>query len=1515
MEENHQLKADGFPVRPGLYGQEFGTMVQVASTRQLTRLVILINKMAQRDRFSLVKSRIRTGCCFKEVGSTRSVAVSERCNVHYMERKGMIKDYKQVPPFWQGSGIGELRSWNQHLTSKWVPILQVAHQKYPPNFTKRSWSNYSEGLGPNRPVVALFPVGSGTNLAMASSYEMLHPHLASFDVLGSLGCSLPNPRCNMLIDIKELKFDESVLLFQFNQYTPEGFGIEFFHRDSLTIPGDEILNESLTLTWDVQQVSPPMSTKIWIFDVIEEDTGIFRFDDQSTWQVVDKLSCRTRPLHILEFFGGGMGGWKAAGNFLTKFFHQKWETIAIEQQLEVAMCYAITHDVGLISEVSTLSREFFNQHSSDWMICADIRDKSWHPSISAWGVDALVLSPPCQPWSTASTSPGLDRFDGQLTAIGLLQCKWFRPHVIALEQVVGFQSHPHKPMVVRILHWIGYRIIFEKVIDLADQSPSHRQRFLLIAVRVHSQVSASPPQGWFRQDFVKHPLLCRIQLPAEAAMQLQPKPRVVKLASSPEYAKGRNKLCPEKILASRVFQDGQCVPTFMARYGTQHEIDDDFLKSHGYLGHFVAIESGDIPFRFWHPAEIAIIHGIFQKTFLPDDLQLAWHIVGNQICLPHALVVIADLFSRLHHFDYSPFVVLSKFQAMRFQGPSTFLVKIDGGFFVNTSDDDTVNPHVAALLQSVKNQSSFVLWHPQTGFTSPDENIPVLLPQSELEAVTVGTISPTVPFEISVMARFVSSHSFQFWCDASIPCKSLEALWFDQVKCILHENQEPGFPCISVIPAQQSETTSEPWEVVVLFTSGELTLWSIPVDQPLLEHDKLIAMGSTLFDQFGAISSFQKTRFDLVVLTSPMVVEPCQCPVIYLFAAFRVAILHMHWDPVLQDSVLLIECPTPGLSLLMDFWTSLFSSSQLETLGFRCQTEPEVGGVRFVPCELIATVPPAAFHLALSVAAVRSIFSLLPVTTPVFVRLTWFTRPLWAGPLSTDCTVQLILNVLGMGMGTILKIDAFSLVHQGRRVDNYAVLSQLADPARDELVLHVVPRLSGGGSSKQQQKVLAKNSIAAVLLEHGLEIGWVKTTVEALHDQFGIPKLQQILIGPTQSQKLKDIKQACGELGIRFPTPPAPTNQANQLGPAKHKRRKESTDINPADYKVDPEFFLTADSQPAMQLSQLRANVTGFCIVTPSEASPWLRANQAISADELGVIVLGKLQIETTLSHEPVTMPCTDHTGQSVLLSGTLIQLGGKTLTFAKGDPKQVDAVAGHLMSVTLFKDDWSPDPWFDATSNPLSFITRALEQENLKDCVQAMWGRSLRAGRAQATPAQATSVQIHCTVVDAKKDKLLQASGLNSLYFTPKSRDGRVDEAYKIVWIEGDLAQATGLATQSPHCLGLVKGRSSYGLRFAENKFVDAWAKIHPGQSPPIRSSGSLTFKIEGLPFGCTCDMLTKWGDKISWKFVPFKALGPSAWLVKTDQQVPPGLLHFNTMPVLVRYLPPKDVDKTPFC
>ena len=289
------------------------------------------------------------------------------------------------------------------------------------------WSNYNEDLGPNLQVVILSSAGSEANWVMASEiFDILAPELHTYDVLGSRGCAISTPRCNLLVDIKSLHFDDSSISLSIDQYSPEGFGIEQFFKDSLSIPGDELLNTNQVLVWDVQSTMPHIHQKIWFFSVWQYNSGVFHFDEQSSWQVVDKSSCHRRSLHVLEFFGGGMGGWKAAGSFLTRFFQQQWETIAIENQLDIAMCYAITHETGLLTDLTQLKRNFFSEQHTSWVICKDIRDRSWHPFVAEWGVDAILLSPPCQPWSGAATSPGVERCDGKLTAIGLLQCRWFQ---------------------------------------------------------------------------------------------------------------------------------------------------------------------------------------------------------------------------------------------------------------------------------------------------------------------------------------------------------------------------------------------------------------------------------------------------------------------------------------------------------------------------------------------------------------------------------------------------------------------------------------------------------------------------------------------------------------------------------------------------------------------------------------------------------------------------------------------------------------------------------------------------------------------------------------------------------------------------------------------------------------------------------------------------------------------------------------------------------------------------------
>ena len=52
----------------------------------------------------------------------------------------------------------------------------------------------------------------------------------------------------------------------------------------------------------------------------------------------------------------------------------------------------------------------------------------------------------------------------------------------------------------------------------------------------------------------------------------------------------------------------------MALYGRQHELDHDRLCQFGFFGHYLHDEVHGI--RHWHPAEVALIHGVLAFPLL-----------------------------------------------------------------------------------------------------------------------------------------------------------------------------------------------------------------------------------------------------------------------------------------------------------------------------------------------------------------------------------------------------------------------------------------------------------------------------------------------------------------------------------------------------------------------------------------------------------------------------------------------------------------------------------------------------------------------------------------------------------------------------------------------------------------------------------------------------------------------------------------------------------------------------------
>ena len=91
------------------------------------------------------------------------------------------------------------------------------------------------------------------------------------------------------------------------------------------------------------------------------------------------------------------------------------------------------------------------------------------------------MSPPCPAWSKATTCPGISRHEGRLTLYAWALLNLIRPRVACMEMVGSMRGHEHWPLVKSMILWAGYSIRFAKVLNLAEISPQHRERLIVVA--------------------------------------------------------------------------------------------------------------------------------------------------------------------------------------------------------------------------------------------------------------------------------------------------------------------------------------------------------------------------------------------------------------------------------------------------------------------------------------------------------------------------------------------------------------------------------------------------------------------------------------------------------------------------------------------------------------------------------------------------------------------------------------------------------------------------------------------------------------------------------------------------------------------------------------------------------------------------------------------------------------------------------------------------------------------------
>lgn len=426
--------------------------------------------------------------------------------------------------------------------------------------------------------------------------------LLQYDVLGSSGCYFGHPRQSMLVSIQECSLMEDHLHILFDQWSPEGWGLTKYPQDNFEIPADVKLNTSLHLLWDIQKSPPDLYTPIWILGLVESDDMIFDFQTtgDTTWLEATGARHTYGTLRLLELCSGGFGGWQMAARFLGHSSERKTSTVAIEQDIHAATAYAIAHRPTMLR--SAPDRDAFVRYLSplDWVLVASVLDKSWWPAVSRWQPHVISISAPCQPWSGAAHGDGLCRQDGQLLIHCICMSRFFRAPILLIEQVLGFSQHPHKPWVVKALHMIGYKLVFDKCLDLQDQAATTRIRWIGIAVRVQAQLPSLPMPIWPRFEYITvQQMDPNVAIPDSHRALLQVGDHIKYIAQSLHFFRGnKTSQTEEGLLKSRTHEHQPKVPTFMASYGSQHKFDPDYLGKYGYFGHFRA----DLTYPFgWSP--------------------------------------------------------------------------------------------------------------------------------------------------------------------------------------------------------------------------------------------------------------------------------------------------------------------------------------------------------------------------------------------------------------------------------------------------------------------------------------------------------------------------------------------------------------------------------------------------------------------------------------------------------------------------------------------------------------------------------------------------------------------------------------------------------------------------------------------------------------------------------------------------------------------------------------------------
>eukprot|EP00438_Fugacium_kawagutii_P008490 Skav210942 [mRNA] locus=scaffold713:182756:187325:+ [translate_table: standard] len=1178
--------------------------------------------------------------------------------------------------------------------------------------------------------------------------QMLLPDVQKGDFFGQVGFPLFPERYRMMVKIPEIEPLDSPRSIAVQIVLPRNSSSTEFQQKIFPQHGERVFGDrGHTIFWTNARVFPRAGTFV-LFNVLEQfpkQQADWTFDDSSvmlpTYETVhERTSLGERPLRLLELFCGGYGGWAGSMTFLEQYLPFSMHVVGVDSSWEAITQYAVQHDANVINgfcsfPVTLLDRQ---KHPAIW---GDISETaffgfpSWTPQVMTWAPDFVCFSSPCPPWSSAGSGTGLSVEEGQLFAKSVALIRLLQPRLVGIEQVAGFPAHSHSKLLVEQLRAAGYQIMWQGVLDAAQFGSSTRQRWLCLAgLQRVDELDMPLIQSWIKKHGVT-PSSMQTILPWEPSVleKLLVSDDALAKARDIEYLPSNGKFRvfnnQDAVLKSRCNDGSNTTKTFMAMYGSQHQINDQRLRERGLLVHFAQLPQENNVIRYWHPLEIMLQHLSIRKLFSPENLVVGWRHAGNLICIPHATFILVNGLNSLK--DMSPKMrlpaVFADLWASKLNAGNTALVEVSIGTFlihVQDAEFDSLKDNYQALLTFVDDFPADCFWDYKEGFLSFEtlDTNPLRSPSSEASPLSIDTASDddipaTVPFNLLQIGHiFLASGRFSFLVTMEVQKADLEWLWRDVFVCDFVPIDQAGIEgcSIKLTPRIGFADVDEPRGLVVTAVDGEMNVLNPPTNHDMIALMQQWHYEHPMMDQFGPISDKHYGQFPLLIPAITYASNDLPHPV-FVLAATQGTEHQVKWNYhdlefVIKGTGPTVECTTMAL-----FWRDVIPPGKLAQLGLTAEAtvEGDSFSVIFSATAKKCPVPPEQFWLLLSVESFRYLIR----------------------DFHDDNGVP---------------------VHAGNHDDIQTCHSE----------------------NPVQRQVQAKNALAGTLLEFGFDLKWTSDSTETIVTRVGQAAVIKAAQLPSGSERLQAIIQLCKDCGIDTKAAEKQSSMIQAKQAANKQKKMMPVPPNPADYAIEAGFLRNQGNSEVHQISQVTTRSSGVCLMDPAAAAPWLREGCTLSKDELGIIVLGpSLPCSTKLKHQPLSLPCRNSDNAQVILSGVLVQLGEKAIRQVQHEATPVAVSKCHVVALTIWRDDWGLEEWRDFLKSTNSQLRNHLGDLGSYEAITSIWGKSLKKKGKVVPSDQAESLQVHCSVLDSSLHALLSSSGFNRIFATPKG--GRADAAF----------------------------------------------------------------------------------------------------------------------------------------